>query len=123
MFEKLPYWWSHDSMMNTIIDGILCSMNAKMHYEPDMQLTVDAVKPAIAFSHIRLARGCQYIGSQVRKSFEYLPSVSCCDVLLCRNNKYSIVVVAPRVHYISGAEHSAARTPLVNALVWVGELS
>ena len=66
MFET-PYWWTHEAMMNSIITDILDAMCERAKWTPSAHITADAVKSALFFSHVRLARGYNVLDVEISR--------------------------------------------------------
>ena len=68
MFEKLPYWWTYESMMNTIVLEVLRCLHAGSKYEPSLQINEDCVKLAFVFGHLRLGRGYNILDVEIARA-------------------------------------------------------
>lgn len=64
-FEKLPYYWTHESMMNTIVDGVLDAVCAKRAFTPTNCIDEHSLKLAFIFSHVKLARGYNVLDVEI----------------------------------------------------------
>eukprot|EP00973_Karenia_brevis_P059614 8299236-Karenia_brevis.AAC.1 len=65
MFEKLPYWWTHEAMMNTMILNVFRSLQTKKSVSASCVCSDASVKLAFAFTHVRLARGYNALDCEI----------------------------------------------------------
>ena len=94
-FEKLPYFWTHESAVTTMLNGIIDTLVFdKDPYAHALKVEDNAVKTAFEFATLRLARGYNVLdveiaagtwkfreGRSVRPAAKCVLSVSWCFLL------------------------------------------